>query len=256
MGPSVPIRPTAAAAPAHGRPAERFGSARPHADALARSRVRPFLTHDTTSTPDGTPLSLHSRGEDWFIRAAGADLMSSRMHGSEEEMARLARPVRPDAETLVGGLGMGFTLRAALTHLPPGGRVTVCELVPAVLEWNRGPLAHLAGHPLDDPRVDVRIADVMALLRATPNRWASILLDVDNGPDAFTQVGNAALYGAEGLKRTRMALAPGGVAAWWSAYDAPIFLHHLGRAGFRAEAHPVRAHAGKGPRHVVYLGRV
>lgn len=217
--------------------------------------MRPFLTHATATTPDGTPLTLHSRGEEWIIRAAGADLMSSRMHGSEEEMARLARPERPDARTLVGGLGMGFTLRAALENLPAGGRVTVCELAPAVLEWNRGPLGPLAGHPLDDPRVDVRLDDVLAVLRATPNSWDSVLLDVDNGPDAFTQAGNAALYTAEGLKRTRMALRPGGVVAWWSAYEAKDFPNRLTRAGLRAEAHTVRAHGGKGARHVIYLGR-
>lgn len=219
--------------------------------------MRPWLTHAETTTPDGAVLSLHSRGEEWIIRAGGADLMSSRMHGSEEEMARLARPERPDARTLVGGLGMGFTLRAALTNLPPGGVVTVCELVPAVVHWNRGPLGPLAGHPLDDPRVTVRIADVLALLRATPAAtWDAVLLDVDNGPDAFTQAGNAALYAPEGLKRTRMALRPGGVAAWWSAYEAPEFPNRLARAGFRPVAHRVRAHGGKGARHVVYVGHV
>ncbi len=217
--------------------------------------MRPLLTVATAVTADGTSLSLHQRGEEWLIRAGGADLMSSRMHGSEEEMARLARVSRPDARVLVGGLGMGFTLRAALENLPAGGRVTVCELAAAVVDWNRGPLGPLAGHPLDDPRVTLVVDDVTAVLRATPGTWDVILLDVDNGPDAFTQAGNAALYAPEGLKRARMALRPGGVVAYWSAYDAPDFPKRLERAGLRPEVHRVRAHAGKGARHVIFLGR-
>jgi spermidine synthase len=218
--------------------------------------MRAWTTHAVAETPDGTPLSLNQYGDEWIIRARSEDLMSSRMHGSEQEMARLARSDRPDAQVLVGGLGMGFTLRAALENLPPGGWVTVAELVPAVVEWNRGPLGPLAGHPLRDARVKVAIGDVLPLLRANPGFWDVILLDVDNGPDAFTQASNASLYGPEGLKRTRMALRPGGVVAWWSAYDAPEFPKRLQRAGFQAEARQVRAHGGKGARHVIYLGKV
>lgn len=216
---------------------------------------RAFVTLETTTTPDGTPLSLNQRGDEWVIRARNEDLMSSRMHGSEEEMARLARVTRVGGRVLVGGLGMGFTLRAALDALPPEGRVTVCELVPAVVDWNRGPLGPLAGHPLDDPRADLRVEDVGARMRAAPGAWDAVLLDVDNGPDAFTQAGNDALYTLEGLKRARMALRTGGVLAVWSAYASRDFEARLRRAGFRAEAHVVRAHGGKGARHVVYLGR-
>lgn len=217
--------------------------------------MRPWITHATTVTPDGTPLSLNQRGDEWIIRARHEDLMSSRMHGSEEEMARLARSERPDAHVLVGGLGMGFTLRAALENLPPGGRVTVAELVEAVVEWNRGPLGPLAGHPLDDPRTTLILDDVSNVLRGSPGTFDAILLDVDNGPDAFTQAGNRALYTPEGIKRTRMALRPGGVVAYWSAYEAADFPKRLERAGLRPETHKVRAHGGKGARHVVYLGR-
>jgi spermidine synthase len=218
--------------------------------------MRAWVTHATSATPDGTPISLNQRGDEWIIRAGNADLMSSRMHGSEQEMARLARPDRRDATVLVGGLGMGFTLRAALDTVSDAGRVSVCELVPAVVDWNRGPLGPLAGNPLDDPRTTLIVGDVMTTLRATPGAWDTLLLDVDNGPDAFTQAGNAALYAAKGLERARIALRPGGAAAYWSAYEAPDFPNRLARAGFRPETHQVRAHGGKGARHVIYIGRV
>ncbi len=226
--------------------------------------MQPWVTLASSTTPDGTPLTLDQRGVELVIRAGGKDLMSSRMHGSEEAMAALARPsplptgaARPDARILVGGLGMGFTLRAALGVLPPGGRCTVAELVPAVVEWNRGPLGPLAGNPLDDPRATLRVEDVREVLRTTPDTWDSILLDVDNGPDAFTQPGNDALYTVAGLHRARSALRRGGVLAVWSAYEAPEFLKRLQKAGFRPESHRVRARAeGKGPRHVIYLGRI
>ena len=218
--------------------------------------MRPWVTHSASATPDGTPLTLLQRGDDWVIRARHEDLMSSRMHGSEQEMARIVAPTRPDARVLVGGLGMGFTLRATLDRLPPGGAVTVCELVPAVVAWNRGPLAPLAGHPLDDPRATLHVGDVGALLRASPGAWDAVLLDVDNGPEAFTQAGNAALYGPAGLAAARAALRRGGALAVWSAFPSPAFVARLRQAGFRAEAHTVRAHAGRGSRHTVFVGRV
>lgn len=217
--------------------------------------MRPWITHATAHAPDGTPLTLNQRGEEWVIRARHEDLMSSRMHGSEEEMARIARATRSDARVLVGGLGMGFTLRAALQNLPIGGAITVCELMPAVVEWNRGPLGPLAGQPLEDPHVTLHVGDVGQLMAATPAAWDVILLDVDNGPDAFTQAGNRALYGPAGLARMRAALRPGGALAVWSGYAAPAFVNHLRKAGFRPETHPVRAHAGKGSRHFIYVGR-
>lgn len=218
--------------------------------------MQAWVQHASTLTPDGTPLTLWQHGLGWSIRARNEELMSSRMHGSEEEMARLAAPTQPGGSVLVGGLGMGFTLRAALTHLPQDGNVTVCELVPAVVEWNRGPLGPLAGNPLDDPRTKLHVGDVGALMNTTPGAWDAILLDVDNGPDAFTQKGNDRLYSPAGLARARKALRKGGALAVWSGYDAPAFVQQLSRAGFRAEAHNARAHGGKGARHVIYVGWV
>lgn len=216
----------------------------------------PWVQVAATVTPDGSPLSLWQHGTDWSIRAGAAELMSSRMHGSEEVMASLAKAERPGARVLVGGLGMGFTLRAALDTLPEGGRVTVAELVPAVVDWNRGPVAPLAGNPLADPRVDVVVGDVAATLKSTPGAWDAILLDVDNGPEGLTQAGNDALYGVTGLRRAREALRSGGTLAVWSAHASPAFEKRLAQAGFRVEVHVVRARAGgKGPRHTIFLGR-
>lgn len=217
--------------------------------------MKPWVTLDEAETPDGTSLTLVQKGVEIVIRAGGKDLMSNRMHGSEEAMAHMARSDRPGARVLVGGLGMGFTLRAALDVLPPGGEVTVAELSDAVVRWNRGPLASLAGAPLDDPRVRLHMGDVGDLLANTPATWDSILLDVDNGPDGFTQAGNDRLYGLPGLNRARMALRKRGVLAVWSAYEDPEFQKRMGRAGFRARVEKVRARgAAGGPRHFIFVG--
>lgn len=205
-----------------------------------------------TPAPDGTPLSLHRHGDDWIIRTRGRDLMTSRTHGSEEEMARITCG-SDTTEVLVGGLGLGFTLRAAL-DAAPRARVTVAELVPGLVTWHEGPLGGCAGHPLRDPRTQLHLGDVAELLRGGPPRWDAVLLDVDNGPDAFTRDPNAGLYTLAGLRRIRAALRPGGVLAVWSAYRAGTFPPRLAAAGLRAEEVPVRAHAGRGARHVVYLG--
>lgn len=166
----------------------------------------------------------------------------------------MAEHIPPGAQTvLIGGLGMGFTLRAALDA--SSAVVTVAELIPAVVEWNKLHLGRLAGDPLDDPRARLHVGDVGELLR-TAGRWDAILLDVDNGPDAFTQVGNGWLYGLEGLKRTRMALRPGGTLVYWSAYPSPEFVDRTRRAGLRTETRTVRAHAGKGPRHTLFVCKV
>jgi spermidine synthase len=213
--------------------------------------MRPLVTIAESTSPDGTAISLHQRGDEWLIRAGGQDLMSSRAHGSEQEMARFI-PANA-SRVLVGGLGMGFTLRAALDACP--GEVTVAELIPAVIAWNEGPLAPLAGAPLADPRARIHHGDVADALRS-PAAWDAVLLDVDNGPDAFTQASNSRLYTPDGLKRTRMALKPGGVLVVWSAYPSPDFLGRLRRAGLRGEAHTVRAHAGRGARHTLYVAQV
>jgi spermidine synthase len=156
---------------------------------------------------------------------------------------------------LIGGLGMGFTLRAALQILPPQAKVVVAELVPAVVKWNRGPLAELAQHPLNDPRVHVEIDDVAATLRSQPNQFDAILLDVDNGPAAFTVSNNAALYDDAGLANAFRALKRDGVLAVWSAREDKKFEHRLGEAGFavKIERAPARG-KGRGARHTIYLG--
>jgi spermidine synthase len=209
-------------------------------------------------TPDGSDLTLSRRGNEYFIQADGKDLMSSRMHGSEEALATLAcQRARAQAEpcVLIGGLGMGFTARAALDILPRGATVVQSELVPEVVEWNRGPLASLAGRPLEDPRVRVELGDVAVLLRTSQRRFDAIMLDVDNGPRAFTQSGNDALYGNDGLAAARAALKPGGVYAVWSAWDDRKFEHRLRFAGFTVETHRVRGRLKKGgPRHTIFLG--
>lgn len=218
--------------------------------------MRGYTLLDTARTPDGVELTLCERGPEIVIRAHGIDLMSNRMHGSEARMAALARATRKGARVLVGGLGMGYTTRAALDLLPEGGAVTVCELVPAVVDWNRQRLGHLANFPLDDPRLSLVVGDVASLLRDTPGAWDTILLDVDNGPRAFTEETNAQLYADGGLSVTRRALRPGGVAAYWSAFEDRDFGRRLRKAGFRAEEHKVRARGvDRGPWHWVYVGR-
>ncbi len=212
---------------------------------------------EVAHTPQYQELSLWQRDNELVIKASGRELMSNRMHGSEEAMAEMAASKRPGARVLVGGLGMGYTLRSALNQLPKGGRVTVAELSEAVVAWNRGPLiGPLAKNPLDDPRTDLVVGDVAELLVRTPDTWDAILLDVDNGPDAFTQPGNAQLYGVNGLNRTRMALRKGGILAVWSAFDAPDFPRRMERAGLEVRVEHVRALPNSGgPRHVIYLGR-
>ena len=211
-----------------------------------------------SSLPGGCSLlRLYRRGDEFALRVGGNELMNSRMHGSEEELARrccqrLARRGRPNV--LVGGLGMGYTLAAALAALGPGARVVVAELLPAVIRWNRGPLAELAGRPLDDRRVEVREADVADLLR-TPGSYDAVLLDVDNGPDAFCRADNRRLYGRPGLLAARAALRPHGVLGIWSAGPDRAFATAFRKAGFRVEEHQVFARpGGRGPRHTLWIG--
>jgi spermidine synthase len=211
-----------------------------------------------TRTPDGSDMRLTRRDDEYVILADGKPLMSSRMHGSEEALATLAcggvRTIdRP--RVLVGGLGMGFTLRAVLDLLPADAVVTVAELVPAVIEWNRKPLAALAAHPLKDPRVRVEIADVGFTLRANPARFDVVLLDVDNGPAAFTDAANEGLYDNGGVAAAYAALRPGGTLAVWSAWEDRKFEQRLRYHGFDVAVKRVRARLKKGgPRHTIFLG--
>jgi spermidine synthase len=208
-------------------------------------------------TPDGSLMALMRRDREHLILANGKPLMSSLMHGSEEALAALAcQHVRSMTEpcVLVGGLGMGFTLRAALDLLPPDATVIVAELLPAVVEWNRGPLAPLAGEPLKDRRVAVVLDDVAAVLRTSTGRFDAMLIDVDNGPSAFTESANAGLYADQGLATAKAALKDGGVLAVWSAWDDRKFEQRLRYNGFRVEVSRVRARLKKGgPRHTIFV---
>jgi spermidine synthase len=196
------------------------------------------------------------RGTEFSIQLDRNELMNSRLFGSEEALARLAaeRIVTIAApRVLIGGYGMGFTLRAALGHLPPKATVTVAEIVPAVLAWARGPMATLTGPSLDDPRVAIREADVAAVIRERGNAYDAILLDVDNGPDGLTRAANDRLYDAGGLAAARAALRPGGVLAVWSAHPDTAFSRRLGQAGFAVEEVAIRARGKRGARHVIWL---
>jgi spermidine synthase len=188
--------------------------------------------------------------------------MGSRQHGSEDALAQLGCKGLEQvagARVLIGGLGMGFTLRAALDVLGPKAAVQVAELVPAVIEWNRGPLAELAGAPLDDSRVSVFSGDVVELIAQSRSRYDAILLDVDNGPEALTSPGNAKLYGPAGLTRASAALKPHGLLVVWSVTEEPKFTAKLTRAGFEVQLERVLArHNGAkrgGKRHVLWLAR-
>ncbi len=222
--------------------------------------MKPWELLGQTRAPDGAELALTLRGGEYVILANGKSLMSSRMHGSEEALAAFACARirgREEARVLIGGLGMGFTLRATLDLLPPDGEVVVAELLPAVVEWNRGPLGPLAGHPLKDRRVRVELGDVAATLRSSVDAFDAVLLDVDNGPAAFATSGNADLYNDAGLAAARTALRKGGVLAVWSARDDRKFEQRLRYAGFRVEVERVRGRLKKGgPRHTIFVAQV
>ena len=220
--------------------------------------MKPLELLGQTLTPDGTDMKLTRRDDEYIILANGRSLMSSRMHGSEEALATLAcRRVRTLEQpcVLVGGLGMGFTLRAALDFLPQDAMVVVAELVPAVVEWNRGPLGPLAGHPLKDKRVRVETGDVAVTLSSRPSQFDAVLLDVDNGPTAFTSSDNSWLYADPGIAAARTALKKGGVLAVWSARDDRKFEHRLRYGKFTVQVEHVRGRLKKGgPHHTIFLG--
>ncbi|MDK2766119.1 MAG: spermidine synthase [Sphingomonas sp.] len=209
--------------------------------------------------PGGEPLRLVRHGRDFIIMLERNELMSSRMSGSEEALAEMTLDRLNDpanARLLIGGYGMGFTLRAALKRLGPKGWACVVELVPGIIEWARGPMAELADGCLDDPRTQLVMGDVGAEIARSRGSWEAILLDVDNGPDGLTRDANNGLYTMRGLERARAALAPGGVLAVWSAGPDPAFTRRMRDAGFAVEEVQVRARSnGKGPRHVIWFGR-
>ena len=216
----------------------------------------PWVELDTAKTPDGQSLRLKQRGAEFSIMLGTNELMNSRLSGSEEALARLSIQriaAVPAPHILIGGLGMGFTLRAALGELGPGAKITVAELMPAVIAWARGPMSSVFGDCLDDSRVTIREADVGALIASANASYDAILLDVDNGPDGITVASNDALYAPAGLARAHGALRPGGVLAVWSSGPDAAFTCRLCQAEFVVEEAKVRARGKRGARHVIWL---
>ncbi|MFK8252589.1 spermine/spermidine synthase domain-containing protein [Ancylobacter terrae] len=218
----------------------------------------PWVLLDTAKVPGGPgELRLKQRGSEFSIMSGTTELMNSRLSGSEQALANLAcarLAGRPAPHLLIGGLGMGFTLRAALEALPATARVTVAELVPAVIDWARGPMAPVFAGCLDDPRVALHAGDVGGLIRAGRAAFDAILLDVDNGPDGLTRPANDGLYDGAGLAAAHAALRPGGILAVWSSAPDRAFTARLRKAGFRTEEVPVRANGKRGgARHVIWL---
>jgi len=214
----------------------------------------------TAKVPGGVELKLIRHGEDHVIMVDANELMSSRLGGSEEALAvmacqRLKKSIPP--RLLIGGYGMGFTLRAALQVIGPEGRATVAELVPEIIDWAKGPMAKLTDGCLDDPRVELIQGDVLEAIKSASKRYDAILLDVDNGPSGLVRPDNNGLYSMNGLARAKAALRPGGVLAIWSAAPDQRFTRKLGDAGFKAEMVTVRARSnGKGPRHTIWFAAI
>ena len=210
---------------------------------------------ETTRVPGAdVELRLMRRGTEFSMRLGQNELMNSRLSGSEEALAcrRIDGVKRP--HLLIGGLGMGFTLRAALAVLDAQARVTVAELVPAVIAWARGPMADIFGDSLTDPRADIREADVVEMIKASPSAFDAILLDVDNGPEALIRKANNALYDLKGLQSIRRALRPGGILAVWSSGPNPAFSKRLGSADFEVHEVGLRATTKRsGAHHVIWF---
>ncbi|MCI5076388.1 spermidine synthase [Oricola sp.] len=217
--------------------------------------MQPWIELDTATVPgDGQQLRLIRRGDEYSIMTGPTALMNSRQFGSEEALARLARERVGDRKApaiLIGGLGMGFTLRAALAEFGADARITVAELVPAVVEWARGPLSEIFKGSLDDPRVAVHVGDVAEAIHQ--GGWDAILLDVDNGPEGLTRDENDALYGFEGLALARRALTRKGILAVWSSHRSPAFTKRLNQSGFAVEEVTARARGKRGPRHTIWI---
>jgi spermidine synthase len=218
----------------------------------------PWLQLDTARVPGAdVQLRLMQRGAEFSMRLGQNELMSSRLSGSEEALATLAcRRIEAvkSPHLLIGGLGMGFTLRAALAVLGSDARIMVAELVPAVIAWARGPMADIFGDSLDDPRASIREADVVDVIRSHDSAFDAILLDVDNGPEGLIRKANDALYDLKGLNAIRGALRPGGVLAVWSSGPNPLFSKRLRAAGFDVNEVAVRATTKRsGSRHVIWF---
>ena len=221
--------------------------------------MNPMIHLGTAHVPGGVEIRLYRRGDEFMILLPTDELMSSRMRNSEERLAtmtleRLAG--NPAPRLLIGGYGMGFTLRAALAAAPPRARITVAELLPEIIEWARGPMAELTAGCLDDPRVTLEVRDVAETIAFDIGHFDAILLDVDNGPDGVVRKANDRLYSRAGLATAFGALRPRGVLAVWSAAPDPGFTRRLRGAGFEVEMVTVKARPnGKGPRHVIWFAR-
>ncbi len=212
-------------------------------------------TIERAIAPGGSEFVLARHDREWIVRVDGRTLMSSRVHDSEESLAEeaLARHEEPRT-VLVGGLGLGFTLRAVLDEVGTHTRVVVAELVAELVAWNRTHLAHLHEHALDDPRVEVVVGDVFETIKAAAGKFDVILLDVDNGPVALSSEKNQRLYSEHGVRACHRALAPGGVLAVWSAAENPRFTRRLELAGFAVDVLRVAARQGSRARHVIFMG--
>ena len=219
--------------------------------------MKPRELIGTAIVPGGATLRLFRRGVEFAIMLDGNELMSSRISGSEEALAQMTCArlgTRPAPHMLIGGYGMGFTLRAALRSIDAAAQVTVAELVPDIVDWARGPMAGLTDGCLDDRRVHLVIGDVAACIGSAKARYDAILLDVDNGPDGLSRAGNGGLYSSRGLLAARAALKHGGVLAIWSAAPDKAFGLRLAGAGFAVEEVAVRASTrGRGARHILWF---
>ncbi len=218
----------------------------------------PWVHLDTAAIPGGEgELRLMQRGSEFSIKLGANELMNSRLSGSEEALATLvAERIKSHAapRILIGGLGMGFTLRAALASFGPKASITIAELVPAVVKWARGPMADVFGDSLTDPRVQIHESDVGELIRSSRAAYDAILLDVDNGPDGLTRSANDALYSLGGLSAAHAALRDGGVLAVWSAKPDDRFAQRLRKTGFRVDEIKARAsRSGGGAKHIIWL---
>jgi len=220
--------------------------------------MKPTVLLDRSTTPDGRPLTLHEHDGAYIIRVDGVELMSTRQHHSEEQLAETVCSRVGGrggiARLLIGGLGLGFTLRAALARLGPEARVVVAELVPAVVRWNRTAEYGLAADALADPRVELIVGDVADVLRRSPGRFDAVILDVDNGAEGLSTAGNDRLYTQAGLATARAALRPGGCLAIWSAEDDPACVRRMRQCGFDVEVERARAHAGGGSWNHIFIG--
>ncbi len=221
--------------------------------------MKKWVPVDKTLTAGGKTVSLHEHDGDYAIRVDGATLMSTRQHGSEELLAELAcahLKGKRRARVLIGGLGFGFTLKAALSVVAPDATVVVAEILAAVIAWNRNPSFHLAAGSLEDPRVIVLHRDVREVIGEARGGFDSIILDVDNGPAALSADGNRRLYDRAGLQSARAALRPDGCVAFWSAAPDPAFEKLMSGAGFMVEVRSCRSRSNSGRRHTIFLGRV